>query len=113
MVCLPLIERELRVALQKQRPIRARLKLAALAAFISASFLLLSASTGRRAPGQALEQFLCVAGLYAVLGAPTLTAGVLAEERRNQTLGLLFVSGLSPGGVFASKFLSSALVAFT
>jgi len=48
-----------------------------------------------------------------VVRVPILTAGVLAEERRNQTLGLLFLSGLGSGEVFASKFLSSALVAFT
>jgi hypothetical protein len=42
-----------------------------------------------------------------------LTAGVLAEERRNDTLGLLFLSGLVASEVFAGKFLSSTLVAFT
>jgi ABC-type transport system involved in multi-copper enzyme maturation permease subunit len=113
MVCLPLIERELRVALRKQRPARGRLKIAALAAGGSALFLLFGRLTNDRGVGGSLEQFLCLAGLYFVLTAPTLIAGVLAEERRNQTLGLLFLSGLGPGEVFASKFLSSALIAFT
>jgi ABC-type transport system involved in multi-copper enzyme maturation permease subunit len=113
MVCLPLIERELRVALRKQRPAQSRFKVAALAAGGSVLILLLGAVTGDRSLGRALEQFLCVASLYFVLQAPMLTAGVLAEERRNQTLGLLFLSGLGATEVFASKFLSSALVAFT
>jgi ABC-type transport system involved in multi-copper enzyme maturation permease subunit len=113
MACLPLIERELRVALRNHRPAQGRLKVAALAAGGSVLFLLLGALTNNRSLGRNLEQFLCLAGLYCVLRAPMLIAGVLAEERRNQTLGLLFLSGLRAGEVFASKFLSSALVAFT
>lgn len=113
MVCLPLIERELRVALRKQRPAEGRLKIAALAALGSVLFLYLGMVAGSRGVGRSLEQLLCLAGLSFVLRAPMLTAGVLAEERRNQTLGLLFLSGLGAGEVFASKFLSSALVAFT
>jgi ABC-type transport system involved in multi-copper enzyme maturation permease subunit len=113
MACLPLIERELRVALRKQRPAMGRLKVAALATSGSMLFLLYGTLTSDRRAGQSLEQFLCMAGLYFVLRAPILTAGVLAEERRNQTLGLLFLSGLGAGEVFAAKFLSSALVAFT
>lgn len=113
MACLPLIERELRVAVRKQRPAQARLKVAALAVAGSGSFLLLGAVTVIPSQGRSLELLLCLAGLYFVLRAPLLTAGVLAEERRNQTLGLLFLSGLGAWEVFASKFLSSALIAFT
>ncbi len=113
MACLPLIERELRVAMRKQRPARSRFKVAALSAGGSVLFLLLGTFTDSRSLGRSLEQFLCLTGLYFVLRAAMLTAGVLAEERRNQTLGLLFLSGLGAGEVFASKFLSSALVAFT
>ena len=113
MVCLPLVERELRVALRKQRPAQSRLKVAALAVGGSVLFLLVGTLTNSRNQGRTLEEFLCLAGLYFVLRTPMLTAGVLAEERRNQTLGLLFLSGLGAGEVFVSKFLSSALVAFT
>lgn len=113
MVCLPLVERELRVALRKQRPAQSRLKVAALAVGGSGLFLLVGTLTNSRNQGRTLEEFLCLAGLYFVLRTPMLTAGVLAEERRNQTLGLLFLSGLGAGEVFMSKFLSSALVAFT
>jgi len=76
-------------------------------------FLLLGTLTGATELGRNLDEMLCLAGLYFVLRAPRLTAGVLAEERRNQTLGLLFLSGLGRGEVFASKFLSAALIAFT
>src|SRR5258706_6222509 len=113
MACLPLIERELRVALRKQRPARARLKYGALAVFASMALLLEAAMQGTHSAGRDLEQVLCLFGLVFVVRAPRLVAGVLAEERRNETLGLLFLSGLSAGEVFAGKFLSSALVAFT
>ena len=113
MACLPIIERELRVALRKRRPAASRLKVAAAAAGGSMLFLLLGTLTGSSSQSRQLDEMLCVAGLYFVLRAPGLTAGVLAEERRNQTLGLLFLSGLGAGEVFASKFLSAALIAFT
>jgi hypothetical protein len=113
MACLPLIERELRVALRKQRPAKGRLKVAALATGGSILFLWFGSLTNDRTVGRSLEQILCAASLYYVLRAPMLTAGALAEERRNQTLGLLFLSGLGAGEVFASKFLSSGLIAFT
>ena len=113
MVCLPLIERELRVATRKQRPARTRLLVAAVAVAASLGFILLGTIANARDMGRFLEQFLCLAGVYAVISAPSEVAGVLAEERRNQTLGLLFISGLSAWEVFTSKFLSATLVAFT
>lgn len=113
MVCLPLIERELRVALRKQRPAKSRLKVAAVSAGGSVLFLLLGVLTGSRSLGRTLDQYLCAAALFFILQVPMLISGVLAEERRNQTLGLLFLSGLTPGEVFAGKFLSSTLIAFT
>lgn len=113
MACLPLIERELRVALRKLRPVQGRLKVAGWAVGGSGLFLLLGAIGGGESFGRKLEQYLCIAGLYFVLRVPASTAGVLAEERRNETLGLLFLSGMGALEVFASKFLSAALVAFT
>ena len=112
MACLPIIERELRVALRKRRPARSRLIVAAVATGGAMIFLVLGALTGSHSLGHDLEELLCLGGLYFVFRAPGLTAGVLAEERRNQTLGLLFLSGLGAGEVFASKLLSAALVAF-
>src|ERR1017187_3916590 len=113
MACLPIIERELRVALRKRRPASSRLKVGAAAAGCTVLFLVLGTLTGSHDLGRNLGEMLCLAGLYFVLRAPMLTAGALAEERRNQTLGLLFLSGLGAVEVFASKFLSSALIAFT
>ena len=108
----PIIERELRVALRKKRPVRRRLQVAALAVGGTLLFLLLSAVAGQRGAGHTLHQLLCLAAGYLVLQTPRLTAGIFAEERREQTLGLLFLSGLGATEVFASKLFSAALVAF-
>ncbi len=115
MALLPIIEREFRVALRKKRPVRSRLPVAALAAGGTLLFLLLATNggAGARMAGHTLHQFLCLAAGYLVLRTPQLTAGVFAEERRQQTLGLLFLSGLGATEVFASKLFSAALVAFS
>jgi hypothetical protein len=110
---LPLLKRELRVALRAQKPVQSRLKVAAAGAGGSILILLFGALLSGRNQGRLLAQLLCLAGLYCVLRTPQLTAGALAEERRNQTLGLLYISGLSVWEVFAGKFLSAALMTFT
>jgi hypothetical protein len=112
MALLPIIERELRVALRKKRPVRRRLQVATLAVGGTLLFLLLATLGGDRQAGRRLHQLLCLAAAYLVLQTPRLTAGIFAQERREQTLGLLFLSGLGATEVFASKLLSAALVAF-
>jgi ABC-type transport system involved in multi-copper enzyme maturation permease subunit len=113
MAILLIIERELRVALRKRQPVRRRVRLAALAVGGSLLFVFLAAVAGDPSLGHRLHQALCIAAAYLVLQTPQLTAGVFAEERRQQTLGLLFLSGLSALEVFASKLFSAALVAFS
>ena len=115
--CLPLIERELRVALRKKRPVRRRLVTASLSAGGACLCLTLGGYLSPLFPagsaGAGLHKLLCLAGLYVVSTAPALVAGAFANERQEQTLGLLFLSGLSATEVFASKALSAVLVAGT
>jgi hypothetical protein len=113
MAILPIIERELRVALRRRQPARRRLRVAALAVGGTLLFLLLATVTNDRQAGHTLHQLLCFAAGYFLLQTPQLTAGVFAEERRQQTLGLLFLSGLGAVEVFASKLFSAAVVAFS
>ncbi len=89
------------------------MRVAGICGALTLLFLLIAALTGTHGMGRILHQLLCLGGLYVVFRAPMLTAGALSEERGNQTLGLLFLTGLTSGEVFASKFLSSTLVAFT
>ena len=112
MTMLPIIERELRVALRKKRPVRRRLSVAGLAVGGALLFLWFGAAWGSRQAGHQMHQLLCLAAGYLVLQTPRLTAGIFAQERREQTLGLLFLSGLGATEVFASKLLSAALIAF-
>jgi len=112
MAILPIIERELRVALRKKRPVRRRLQVAALGIGGTLLFLWMATVGGNRQAGHSLHQVLCLAAGYLVLQTPRLTAGIFAQERREQTLGLLFLSGLGASEVFASKLVSAALVAF-
>src|SRR6267142_4649774 len=111
MAFLPIIERELRMALRKQQPVRRRLRVAAAGAGGTLLFFLLAELAGKRSASRDLHQLLCLAGFYIVLRAPHLAAGAFSQERREQTLGLLFLSGLSATDVFVSKVFSAAAVA--
>jgi hypothetical protein len=108
----PLIQRELRNALRKQKPVRRRLVTAGICFAGVIYVMMISSSLGARA-GLNLHRFFCLVGLYIVLRSPQRIAGILAAERREQTLGLLFLSGLSALEIFASKALSAALILFT
>lgn len=94
------------MAVRKQRPARGRLKVAAFATAGSMILVWFGSLMHDRGGGRALELYLCLAGICFVVTARRLIAGVLAEERRNQTLGLLFSSGLSVLDVFVGKFLT-------
>jgi hypothetical protein len=114
MVFWPLIERDLRVALRRKKPVRLRLRAALAAAGFTCGFLLVSTQLGS-APkfSPMLHGILFGTGLYVcVVQAVRLTADVFAEERRNQTLGLLYLAGLGSLEVFAAKTFSSVLIAF-
>jgi hypothetical protein len=113
MVWPPLIERELRVALRKKQPVRSRLITASSIAALSLALLLIGVLTDNRAVGRTLHRMLFLVGLYWVVRTPARIAGAFAEERRCRAFGLLFLSGLSAAEVFASKVLSSALIALT
>lgn len=113
MAFLPLIERELRVALRKKRPVKNRWLVAAACSGGALLFLATSTLSGSRGMGGTLHKALCVVGVYLALRTPLLMAGVFTEERRNQTLGLLFLSGLRAGEIFVSKVFSAAMIAFT
>src|SRR2546428_1182872 len=84
----PIIERELRVALRKQQPARRRWRMAA---GCTAVALVLSLVAGQSA-GRDLHQLLCLAAFYVVVRVPQRLAGLFSDERREQTLGLLFIS---------------------
>ncbi len=114
MLLPPIIEWELRGALRRTEVRKTRWQCAFWGGIMTMVFILLAGLTGS-APlvGIGLHQVLFFFGIYiAVVKTPPLTADVFTVERRNRTLGLLFLAGLSPGEIFASKVLGRALVAF-
>ena len=56
---------------------------------------------------------LLIFGLLACASIPASVAGVISEERRNRTLGLLFLAGLGPLEVFFGKLLGAAVIAMS
>ena len=113
---LPVVERELRVASRKRSTYWVRVVAAAAALMIGAGFLTLArvASMGTTGPGP-----FSGSGLFAVLTwlslAGALSAGVfltsdcLSEEKRDGTIGLLFLTDLRGHDVVLGKLLATSL----
>jgi hypothetical protein len=101
----PIVERELRVAFRKQKPAKRRLTLTAGAAL----FMLVGAMVFPSA--QTLHWFLFLYGLLVVLRALHVSASLFAEERRNQTLELLFLTGMTSPQLFITKLMGGVLIA--
>lgn len=117
MTFLPIVERELRVAARRKGTYWSRLGASALAVFILAAVLGI-AELGRGTFGLGGQlglvlfnlfswlsfAFVCAAGVF-------LTADSLSEEKREGTLGLLFLTDLRGYDVVLGKLFSHALVA--
>lgn len=83
-------------------------------AVLTACFLALHAWWRGPWGGALLFQFLVWFGLYlSVWKTLELTCDVLAEERRNKTLGFLFLSGMGVGEVFAGKLVGAGWIGLT
>jgi|SRR6266850_316913 len=107
----PVVERELRVALHKRDRMKARLQIAAVAAAIC-GFCFLVSLADLTAWGRRLHPFLFCFGLYlAVIRPAQSTIGLFAEERRTQSLELLYLTGMTSTELFAGKLLGGVLVA--
>jgi ABC-type transport system involved in cytochrome c biogenesis permease component len=109
----PFIERELRVAWRRQNPTKLRFWLAVGGIAVSLFFMWFNPSRGKNALGSELHKLLFWAGIILIFQVPRTTAGLFAEERRNDTLGLLFLCGIRPGELFVGKLLGVALIAYT
>lgn len=117
MTFLPIVERELRVAARRKATYWSRIGAAGLAIFIFAAVIGLSElSRGRMSFGGELGTilfaifswlsfaFACSAGVF-------LTADSLSEEKREGTLGLLFLTDLRGYDVVFGKLFSHSFVA--
>jgi hypothetical protein len=115
MTFLPIVERELRVAARRRGPFRTRLLAAGVGTLVAAGILALmrsSAGFGGSAPGFTLFQALGWLGfLFAAAAGMFLTSDCLSEERREGTLGLLFLTDLHGYDVVLGKLAATSLCA--
>lgn len=108
---LPIIDRELRVAARRGKNYWLRVA-AALAAAVVCGWMVLW--SGRTLPptllGKTLFAYLSVlAFAFCLLVGPFITADCISEEKRDGTLGLLFLTELSSYHVVLGKWIATAL----
>jgi hypothetical protein len=115
-IFLPLVERELRVAARKRSTFWVRIAAALAALLIGSGFLVLTlVGLGFRAPslGSGLFGVLTWLSLAAVLSAGLFfTSDCLSEEKREGTLGFLFLTNLRGYDVVLGKLLAMSLRGF-
>ncbi len=114
MTFLPVVERELRVAARRRGAYWARLAAAGGAVLCSAAILLwrpiggvLAAQTG----DVLLSVLTSLVFSLCLLSGPVLTADALSEERREGTLGLLFLTDLRGLDVVLGKLAAASVTA--
>src|ERR1700722_11275463 len=114
MTFLPIVGRELRVAARSRFTFWSRLAAAAFALLIFGALQFLAPRSGGAFPAGQIEFgvlkwfafiYACAVGLF-------LTADSLSEEKREGTLGLLFLTDLRGYDVVFGKLLTQSLVAF-
>jgi hypothetical protein len=115
MTFLPVVERELRVAARKRSTFRIRIIAAVLALVIGSFIMLFSRLNGITTAqlGAALFSTLTWLCLGAALsGGLFYTSDCLSEEKREGTLGLLFLTDLRGHDVVLGKLLATSLRGF-
>ncbi len=107
----PVLQRELRVALHQGEAKKARSRVARYGVIGVSLFMLLGAAMGTANWGATLHFFLFLAGLsLAAWPALQMSVGLFAEERRQQELELLYLTGMGSAELFIGKLLGGVLV---
>jgi ABC-type transport system involved in multi-copper enzyme maturation permease subunit len=109
MTFLPLVTRELRAASRRKSTYRVR-RWTALIAMVVSLFFIMVGFSGTRNAGGGLFAFLTTyaLGLASIAGI-FLTADCLSEEKREGTLGLLFLTDLKGHDIVLGKFIARSL----
>ncbi|MDB6020981.1 MAG: hypothetical protein JWQ04_838 [Pedosphaera sp.] len=108
----PVIERELRVALRKHGALKSRLWVAVCGAAVAFLFLLFNWVFGAGFSGKGLHEIYFYLGLYlAIVPAARISVGLFCEERQNQTLELLYLTGMGSAELFLGKLFGGILIA--
>jgi len=111
---LPIVARELRAGARQQSTFRIRRWTAFVAWVVTFCMIMVAGMVGGRGGrGQVLFTFLATyAGVLALLAGPLLTADALSQEKRDGTLGFLFLTDLRGYDVVLGKFFARTLNAF-
>ena len=113
MTFLPIVERELRVASRRRGTYRARSGAALLGIALTAWMFLISFRLPSPDLGKVIFSTLSsVSFLYSLLAGVRTTADCLSEEKRDGTLGLLFLTDLKGYDVVFGKLVATSLTAF-
>jgi ABC-type transport system involved in multi-copper enzyme maturation, permease component len=109
---LPLVTLELRAASRRKSTYRIR-RWTAVIAFIVSLFFIASGSLGNRGAGENLLSTLSffAAGLILLAGV-SVTPDCISQEKREGTLGLLFLTDLKGYDIVLGKFIARSLNAF-
>lgn len=111
---LPVVSRELRVAARRGKTYWLRVA-AALAALVVVWWLCYALSDRQQTVSLGKQVFTSLSVLafaYCLLVAPFMTADCVSEEKREGTLGLLFLTELRSLDVVLGKWLAASLTAF-
>jgi ABC-type transport system involved in multi-copper enzyme maturation permease subunit len=113
MTFLPIVHRELRAAARRKSTFRVRWWTALIAMGLTFFVLaFVSLASARRAGNPVFHVFTAYAFALCLLAGIFLTADALAEEKREGTLGLLFLTDLRGYDVVLGKFIGLSLNAF-
>ena len=112
MTFLPIVDRELRVAARKRSTYWSRLVAAMIGLGIGSWVLLVTREEHPSSVGKALFITLSVLlSIYSAGGGARLTADCLSEEKREGTMGLLFLTDLKGYDIILGKLFASSLSA--
>lgn len=113
MTSLPIVRRELIVAARKRATYWSRVGLAAIALGLSTYVVVVTSATGLTQLGQSLLSSLAgLAFLHCLFAGVRLTSDTISEEKREGTLGFLFLTDLRGYDVVLGKLAASSLSAF-
>ncbi len=112
MIFLPVVERELRVAARRRGTYWGRFVAALLGAGLAAWVLLVEGETNASIGQELLAVVSTVVFFYAAITGTLVTCDCLSEEKREGTLGLLFLTDLKGHDVVLGKLAATSVNAF-
>src|SRR5947209_10317361 len=113
MTLLPIVARELRVTARRRSIYRVRLAVALTAMFLAGIILVVNLGAPQHQLGRQVFEGLSVLSIiYCLFSGRISTADCLSEEKREGTLGLLFLTDLKGYDVVLGKLAATSVSAF-